>query len=118
MFQYFDRIREILNIVEKEEHDTINQAVEALSDAILKKRSIFAFGASHAGILTQELFYRAGGLMNINPIFARELMLDTEPVIHTSRMERLIGYGTVLAEKTAFSEGDVLIIHSVSGRNP
>lgn len=118
MFQYFDRIREILNIVEKEEQDTINQAVEALSDAILKKRSIFAFGASHAGILTQELFYRAGGLMNINPIFARELMLDTEPVIHTSRMERLIGYGTVLAEKTAFSEGDVLIIHSVSGRNP
>ena len=118
MFQYFDRIREILDIVEQEEKTNIQTAVEKISEAIINKRSIFAFGASHAGILTQELFYRAGGLININPIFARELMLDTEPVTHTSRMERLIGYGTVLAEKTPFSEGDVLIIHSVSGRNP
>lgn len=33
-------------------------------------------------------------------------------------MERLVGYGTALANKTPFKKGDVLILHSVSGRNP
>ncbi|WAA13146.1 SIS domain-containing protein [Fervidibacillus halotolerans] len=118
MFEYLNRIRKILDTVEKYEKDAIRQSVEMITEAILKKHSIFAFGASHAGILTQELFYRAGGLININPIFARDLMLDTEPITHTSRLERLLGYGTILAKKTPFTEGDVLILHSVSGRNP
>ncbi|MGV3489145.1 MAG: sugar isomerase domain-containing protein [Tuberibacillus sp.] len=118
MYQYFDKVREILNRVEEEESGNIDSAVNAMVDATLNKKSLFAFGASHAGILTQELYYRAGGLININPIFGREIMLDTEPVSHTSHMERLVGYGKVLADKTPFSEGDVLILHSVSGRNP
>ena len=46
-------------------------------------------------------------------------MLDTEPITHTSAMERLVGYGTELAHNRAdFQAGDVLIAHSVSGRNP
>ena len=118
MFQYFDRIRTILDIVEKQEKVAIEQAVDRITEAILSKHAIFSFGASHAGIITMELFYRAGGLITINPIFARELSVDTEPITHTSRMERLPGYGTLLAKKTPFSKGDVLILHSVSGRNP
>ena len=39
----------------------------------------YTFGASHAGILSEELYYRAGGLMLFNPIFGRELMLDSTP---------------------------------------
>jgi uncharacterized phosphosugar-binding protein len=118
MYQYFDRIRDILNRVEVEERENIDAAVSAIVQAILNKKALFAFGASHAGILTQELFYRAGGLININPIFGREIMLDTEPVSHTSYMERLVGYGKALADMTPFSAGDILILHSVSGRNP
>jgi uncharacterized phosphosugar-binding protein len=118
MYQYFDKIRDILNRVEEEERENIDAAVNAIVQAILNKKALFAFGASHAGILTQELFYRAGGLININPIFGREIMLDTEPVSHTSHMERLVGYGKALANKTPFSSGDILILHSVSGRNP
>ncbi|HLR08762.1 MAG TPA: SIS domain-containing protein [Bacillota bacterium] len=118
MYQYFDEIRKILEKVETEEKDNIDEAVSVITEAILNKQSLFSFGASHAGILTQELFYRAGGLINFNPIFGKELMLDNEPVTLTSEVERLEGYGTLLAQKTPFSEGDVLILHSVSGRNP
>lgn len=56
--------------------------------------------------------------MTINPIFGESVLLDVQPITHTSKMERLVGYGTALAEKTPFKEGDVLIVHSVSGRNP
>ncbi|PRY82509.1 sugar isomerase domain-containing protein [Alkalibacterium olivapovliticus] len=118
MFDYFDGIKELLSIVEKEEKESIEQAVDCLVEAVENKQAIFAFGASHAGILTQELYYRAGGLMTVNPIFGNSILLDVEPVTHTSKMERLVGYGTLLADNTPFKEGDVLIVHSVSGRNP
>ena len=99
MFAYFQRIREILSRVEELEATSLAQAVEILSNAIKKKQAIFIFGASHAGILAEEMFYRAGGLVSINPIFGRELMLDTRPISATSQMERLVGYGQLLPRK-------------------
>ncbi|TQI68414.1 SIS domain-containing protein [Clostridium sp. KNHs216] len=117
-FLYFSEIRRLLDQVEKTESKSMEAAVGALVKAILDKHAIYVFGASHAGILTQEMFYRAGGLVVVNPIFGREVMLDTSPVTHTSKMERLPGYGTLLAQKTCIGNGDVLIVHSVSGRNP
>jgi len=78
---------------------------------------MFAFGASHAGIVTEELFYRAGGLALINPILESSMMLNTRPVTQTSKMERLEGYGRIIGEKTPFKKDDVLLVHSVSGRN-
>lgn len=100
MFDYFDGIKVLLETVEREEKEAINKAVTHFVDAIENKRAIFAFGASHAGILTQELYYRAGGLMTINPIFGESILLDVEPITHTSKMERLVGYGTALAKNT------------------
>ena len=116
-FTYIERIREIITKIETYEKETMEKVVQLLVETILEKRSIFVFGASHAGILAEELFYRAGGLMVINPIFGREMMLDTSPITHTSRMERLAGYGATLLEGVPIKEGDVLIAHSVSGRN-
>lgn len=117
-FEYFEKIIPLLRQVQQEEAEAMERAVEAWVRAIESKKAIFAFGASHAGILTMELYFRAGGLMVINPIFGREVIPDIEPVTHTSRMERLPGYGTLLAQKTPFQEGDVVLLHSVSGRNP
>lgn len=118
-FKYFEVIKGLIEKVETEESPRMELCVDALFDCVKRKNSIYAFGASHAGILTEELFYRAGGCMLINPIFARELMLDTKPVTHTSSMERLTGYGSAVArDQVGFKEGDVLIVHSVSGRNP
>lgn len=117
-FEYLTEIKKLLEVIETKEHKTMQQAVEVLTNAILDNQSIFIFGASHAGILSEELFYRAGGLVLINPIFARELMLDTSPVTHTSQMERLVGYGTAVLNNVPIKENDVLIVHSVSGRNP
>jgi len=118
MFQYFDRIQEILKEVEVNEADALNQTIELLTDANLNGKGIYIFGASHAGILAEELYYRAGGMMTVNAIFGRELMLDQSPITVTSKMERLEGYGTTLASTIPFKKDDVLILHSVSGRNP
>lgn len=118
MFEYFERIHYILKEIEHSEKQNISQVIKLLTTTIKKKQAIFIFGASHAGILTEEMFYRAGGLVTINPIFGKELMLDVQPITKTSQMERLSDYGSILAQNTPFKEDDVLIIHSVSGRNP
>lgn len=118
-FKYLSIVRDLLDTIEREERGHMEECVDALYECVTGKHSIYTFGASHAGILSEELYYRAGGLMLMNPIFGREIMLDTEPITHTSAMERLVGYGTALARSRAsFQEGDVLIAHSVSGRNP
>lgn len=118
MFDYFAKISELLPIVEKEEHESIETVIQLLTEANMKKKSIYIFGASHAGILAEEMYYRAGGMMTINAIFGRELMLDRTPVTFTSKMERLEGYGQALGATVPFQADDVLILHSVSGRNP
>jgi uncharacterized phosphosugar-binding protein len=117
-FQYLDKIYSILQEVSSKEKQNIDIAVNILTEKIKNKQQIFAFGASHAGILTQELFYRAGGLVVINPIFEPSLMLDTRPVTKTSQMERIEGFGTIIANNCKLKTGDLLIVHSVSGRNP
>lgn len=117
-FKYINEIKRLINIIENEEKANMEKAVQILVEAIENKKAIFSFGASHAGILTEELFYRAGGCVLINPVFAKSLMLDTSPITHTSKMERLEGYGSALSSKTPIKEGDVVIVHSVSGRNP
>lgn len=118
-FKYFDAVETILHDVCIDEADHMDAAVNELVRCIKSHGAIYIFGASHAGILSEEMFYRAGGLMLINPIFGNEISVQTSPITQTSDMERLDGYGRILAKHHAdFKGGDVLIVHSVSGRNP
>jgi len=114
---YLTHLQALLDTIKHTESSAIEAASEWMVEAIEHGHNLFVFGASHAGIISDELFYRAGGLALINPVEAKELELSNRPVTMTSKMERLPGYGTLLAEKTPFQSGDVLIAHSVSGRN-
>lgn len=115
--KYYQYIRSLLDEIYETQDEAIASSVTMICDAIENGHTIFCFGASHAGIISQELFYRAGGLALINPVFLKETMLDVRPITQTSKMERLTGYGAIALEGQNINEGDVLIIASVSGRN-
>lgn len=115
--RYLNNIMNLINEVLDREEPQLEKAAEKIANTIKNRRSVFSFGASHAGIVTEELFYRAGGLAVINPILEPSIMLNVKPVTFTSRMERLPGYGTEIALKTKIKDGDTIICHSVSGRN-
>ena len=100
-----------------EQKSIIDEAAEAVKTALTEKHSVFIFGCSHAGILAEEVFYRTGGLAVINPIFFPGFMLNTRPITMTSQLERLDGLGKILVKENRLKKDDVLIIHSVSGRN-
>jgi uncharacterized phosphosugar-binding protein len=114
---YFEEIIRLLQEVAETQSDNIERAAQIIAGAIEADHLIYVFGATHAGILAEELFYRAGGLVPINPILAPGLVTNVRPSTLTSRLERLPGLaGEILAE-LPIESGDVLIVHSVSGRN-
>lgn len=99
------------------QEDKIEALARELSRAIREKKNVYVSGCSHAGILAEELFYRTGGLAVINPIFVPGLMLNERPITVTSQMERVEGVGRAALSRVEIKPGDVLILHSVSGRN-
>jgi uncharacterized phosphosugar-binding protein len=115
--KYLDAIIRLLEEVRETQAEAIAQAAARVAEAILSDHLIYIFGASHAGILAQEMFYRAGGLVPVNPLLPPGLTTDVRPVTLTSRLERLPGLGKQILAETPLGPGDVLIVHSVSGRN-
>lgn len=93
-------------------------AAELIADLILDDRVLYAFGASHAVLLVQDQFYRAGGLVPIQPILPSDLMLNVTPVTATSTLEQTSGVAEKILKDVPIGAGDLLLIVSVSGRNP
>ena len=114
---YFDEIIKLLHAVRDSQSGVMEQAAQLIAEAIENNHLIYVFGATHAGILAQELFYRAGGLVPVNPILPPGLVTNIRPSTLTSRLERLPGFGIEIAAESPMEAGDVLIVHSVSGRN-
>lgn len=116
-FDYTDHLIQMMKKVEESQWGAIDHSGREIANAIKDKHSVFVFGASHAGILAQEMFYRTGGLAVLNAILPSEFMLNTRPVIQTSAMEKLDGYPSIILDNTPIKKDDILILHSVSGRN-
>jgi uncharacterized phosphosugar-binding protein len=117
MVKYLNSIHEILKTVAETQLPQMEQAAQMLAAAVSEKHSIFTFGTNHAGLLAQELFYRTGGLAVINCIRAPGVSLDVDPPTLTTEMERFAGYGKAIVEANPIGQGDVVLLHSVSGRN-
>ena len=115
---YFDNLIRLLSRVREEQAENLERGAQMLCSAALHDHSLFTFGCSHAGLLALEMYYRSGGMALFNPIRAPGLNLEIDPATMTSEMERLPGYGRVIIDHQPVRAGDVVIIHSVSGRNP
>jgi uncharacterized phosphosugar-binding protein len=114
---YLERVRAILREAETSQAGVMEQAARILAAAIAEEHSIWTFGTGHAGIIAMELYYRTGGLAVINYLPAPGLVMDVMPPTLTTDMERLAGYGKALVAAYPVKAGDVMLLHSVSGRN-
>ena len=116
--RYLDAAIDLLGRVRDEEATAIDKAARLIAEAVADRKRVFAFGCTHSALPVQDLVYRAGGLMLVNPIFGPGITaLDVRPPTLTSAMEKLEGYAEVLLDSSPAEAGDVLIVVSVSGRN-
>ncbi len=114
---YLDAVAQGLQRVRETQAPALAQAAETLTQVIVSGGRLFSFGASHSFMLTEELVYRTGGLMLINPIYPQGMNLFVRPLPLTSQLERLPGLGRILLENSPAQRGDALLIASTSGRN-
>lgn len=116
-FIFYDYVSAILKEAFESQQEVLEAVAQEMTDVIATGHLIYVFGAGHAGILAEELFYRAGGLVPINPIFAPGLTTTTRPATLETELERLSGYAQLLLDASKITPADLLIIHSNSGRN-
>lgn len=116
--QYLEGIKSLMDRMAEEEMAALDEAAAVMADAIVDGHAVFAFGCTHSSLPIQDLVYRAGGLMLINPIYGPGIAsLDVHPTTMSSAIERLDGYAKMLLDTHPIKPGDALILVSVSGRN-
>lgn len=114
--EYFENLQKILARIAAEQLDNIEKAARAVADVLENGGRIHAFGTGHSHMLAEEIFYRAGGLVNVNPILESSLMLH-ESAAKSTELERLEGYGEILFDHHSINQKDILFLFSNSGRN-
>lgn len=115
--RYFSAIQAALDDVLATQTEEMRRVAALLAQTIIDGGTIYITGCSHSSIFAQEAFYRAGGLMLINPIFLPGMTLESFPVTRTTKFERISGIAGAVLSETSIRKGDVLIIASISGRN-
>jgi len=114
---YLDIITKHLSGIEQTQKETVAKAALIMADRIAEDKPVFVYGpGGHSNLGTQEIFFRAGGLMHINPILD-EGTLVSSGALRSMAIERLPGYGRIVMEKSGFSKGDVLILINAYGIN-
>ncbi|MCR8847563.1 SIS domain-containing protein [Rossellomorea sp. SC111] len=114
---YFEKIQEKLQVVQTQEAEKIASLAQRISICIQHDGIIHLFGCGHSHILSEEVFYRAGGLVPVNPILIEPLMLH-EGAVRSSQLERAEGYASEFMCWQDIQPQDVVIVLSTSGKNP
>lgn len=114
---YIDITIRLLENILDTEADAIKKAGVKVAESIENDGIIHLFGCGHSHILTEEVFYRAGGLAAIHPILHEPLMLH-EGAAASSVLERKNDYAKTFMNAEDIRPGDIMIVLSTSGRNP
>ena len=114
---YLEILVKLYEKIEKEEFENIEQAAELMKDAVKKDRLISVFGGGgHTTLAVGEMFFRAGGLCNINPCTESALTVFNQAGKFMS-YERCVNYGRHIMDYYDLHKNDVLIIFHNIGTN-
>lgn len=114
--EYIEKVKTIIEKIEADGTDSIEKAADIFAKTLMVGKRIYLFGTGHSHMLTEELFYRAGGLVNIQPVLVEPLMLHISASESTA-FEREEGMAEKIFTEYEMSENDTIVIISNSGRN-
>ena len=115
--QYAQHIHTTLEKIFSLEKEKLTAAGAELARVLEGGGLLYVFGCGHSHMLAEELFYRAGGLAPVYPIFETAAMLH-EGAAKSSQIERMSGYARHVINRYPIGPGDCLLIASTSGINP
>src|SRR3954463_10531631 len=92
MHPYLQNVQAKLNAVEASQAQAIKKAGAMMADAYQQDRLIHVSGGrGHTVMMVCEMFFRAGGLANINPIFGHDISPLCQALKYLE-IERTTGY--------------------------
>ena len=113
---YFSVAAALLARIAETQRTPILDATRAVAESLMNGGVWHLFGTGHSHLISEEVYYRAGGLVPVNAILFPALMQHEGPVTST-KLERLSGLAKIVFEKQDIRSGDVLTIISNSGKN-
>ena len=115
---YFNKIVENLEKVNETQGENIKKAACLMADAIEQDKLINVYGGGgHTTLCMGEMFFRAGGLANINPIAENGLTVFNQALKYLE-LERTVNYGSAIMKYYKLQKDDLLIVFHNIGINP
>jgi uncharacterized phosphosugar-binding protein len=115
--QYHAAITAMLQKIVDTQREPICRAARRMADAIAQERYIYVIGTGgHSYIASEELFWRAGGLVPIYPILDPGLSLS-HGAWRSNLIERTPGYVVPILRYHGVGAGDALIVANAYGIN-
>ncbi|MEU4291503.1 sugar isomerase domain-containing protein [Kribbella sp. NPDC026596] len=117
MSDYLAKITELLGRIEAEEGESIEAAARVMAEQVAGDRLIHVYGpGGHSNLASQEIFFRAGGLMHVSAILDEGTLLSNG-ALRSMAVERTAGYGRMVIENAGLGADDVLILVNAYGIN-
>lgn len=117
-FGYFEKLTDNFRKVNETQEENIKAAARLMTGAIANDRLIHVYGGGgHTTLCMGEMFFRAGGLSNINPIMETGLSVFNQALKYLE-LERTVNYGNAIMKYYDLKKDDVLIIFHNIGINP
>ncbi|MDY4186549.1 MAG: SIS domain-containing protein [Candidatus Borkfalkiaceae bacterium] len=116
--KYYSVIKENIDKVNANQIDNIKKAAKLMADAIENDKLISVYGGGgHTTLCMGEMFFRAGGLANINPVMETGLSVFNQALKYLE-LERTVNYGSAIMKYYDLKKGDLLIVFHNIGINP
>ncbi|MDR6550427.1 putative phosphosugar-binding protein [Paenibacillus qinlingensis] len=88
-----------------------------VANHVKQDKIVYAYGpGGHSNLGSQEIFFRAGGLMHVSAILDEGTLLSGG-ALRSMAVERTPGYGRIVLEDYNLQAGDLLIIINAYGIN-
>ena len=114
---YVAQVTELVRRVLEDEREAIARAADHVVDAILRDRPIHVFGTGgHSVMASEELFYRAGGLVAVNAILDEGVGL-MHGAVRSNLIERTPGYADAVLANQDLRPADIIVIVNAYGIN-
>ena len=117
-YGYIDNAFANVRQVAEAQGENIHKAAELMADAIAADKLINVYaGGGHTTLAMGEMFFRAGGLANINPLMETALSVFNQSLKYLE-LERTVNFGASIIKYYGIEKDDIVIIFHNIGINP
>jgi len=114
---YLAAVTGLLTRIRDEEADHVDDAARLVAEQVAADRLVHVYGpGGHSNLASQEVFFRAGGLMHVSAILDEGTLLSSG-ALRSMALERLPGYGSIVIRDSGLGRGDLLILVNAYGIN-